>query len=167
MPKSRLLRDLAHSLGKALKIGYCPKNLNATIEALGLPTWLEQLLWWSWINKGGIVHGGSGLYSVAEIVKHHELTRYLSEKMLPIGWAANGDEIVIRFDDEGGEVGMISHEEVYKSQQLSDVYHQVVPSLEEFLLRIVDRMYLPIDSFAAREYRALRVEMGLVGRSRQ
>jgi hypothetical protein len=154
-----LIRDLAHKLNRSLKIGDCPARLKGAIEAMKLPTGLYQLLLFSWVNKEGYVHGDYVLYTIRDIVGYRGLDRFLSEKMLPIGSAANGDPIVIRFDEENFEVGMLSHEEMHEVQNWADIYAQVVPTLEEFLLRIVDRLYLPIDSFAAKEYVSLREEM--------
>jgi len=154
-----LLRDLAGQLDPALKIGDCAPRLKPAIEALRLPTWLMQLLWWSWVNKAGELRGIYFLQPVSKILKHRDLQRMLAERLLPIGSASQGDELVIRFQDQGGAVGLLSHEEIYSSPRLLDNYHEICPTLEEFLLRVVDRMFLPRDSYSAREYASLRAQM--------
>src|SRR5437016_1619743 len=99
MPRSLLIRDLMTRLNEEqpLKVGHCPKKLNAVIDCKKFPVWLKQLLWWNWINKHEYLFPpGYFVYSVAEIMGYRELDRYLAEQLLPIGSTGNGDEIVIR-----------------------------------------------------------------------
>ena len=52
-----------------------------------------------------------------------------------------------------------SREEVYSAAKISDAYAQVTPTLEEFLLRVNDRMFLPTDRWDAGEFSSLLREM--------
>lgn len=117
------------------------------------------MLAFSWVNKEGYVHGDYCLFATKDILKYQGLESLLAEKLLPIGCAANGDTIVIRFTNDCAEVGMLSHEEMGHGTPWLEVYVPALPSLDEFLLRIVDRLYLPIDRYAAREFATLRAEM--------
>ena len=153
---SALLSDLAHSLDAKLDVGECQPRVRSGLARLGLPFWLENVLGFAWVRRGGYVHAGYHLDPLAKTLGRDDLPRLVGERLFPVGSAGNGDPIVIRFEGVAGRaVGMLSHEESYGCERYLDHYHQAVPTLEEFLFRLVDRMYLPRDSFAARELRVL------------
>jgi hypothetical protein len=80
--------------------------------------------------------------------------------MIPIGSAANGDILVINYQQESPAVGLVSHDELWESKgNPLEVYEVVTASIDEYLFRAVEKMYLPIDYYAAHELNALKREM--------
>lgn len=157
--RKNLISSLANSLPPALKVGKCKPDIVAKIDAQPFPVWLKQLLWWHWPTKSGSIWPCYEIKSARGILGDELFPRLVAASMLPIGSTINGDMLVIRFGEDSAEVGFISHEGVYSAASLSDVYAQVTPTLEEFLLRVNDLMFLPADYWDAGEFSSLLREM--------
>jgi hypothetical protein len=165
--RENLSSDLLYYLNRneTLKVEKCSDTDGNFLLGLDLPGELFSLLRWTWPTKSGDI-GPYRICPVKEIVETmRNWPTFQSNFMLPIGYALNGDGLVLRYKPEGMvEVGLISHEEMLdesKEQNLNGIYACVVPTLEEFLLRAAEGLYLPIDFYAARELESLRAEIGV------
>jgi hypothetical protein len=79
--------------------------------------------------------------------------------MIPIGFAANGDILVIRIQVHGCQIGLVSHDKFWEEDcAAEEAYVEVSRTIEEFLWRSVEGLYLPTDFFAATELAELRHE---------
>jgi hypothetical protein len=84
--------------------------------------------------------------------------------MFPIGYAANGDALVLTFTEEKCAVGLVSHDQLWEEENVpKEAYVEVTGSIDEFLWRAVEGRYLPIDSYAASELLEMRKELGSEG----
>ncbi|HWE40781.1 MAG TPA: hypothetical protein VG406_29845 [Isosphaeraceae bacterium] len=82
--------------------------------------------------------------------------------MVPIGSARNGDPLVIRvIGEKEYEVGLVSHDQLWGNPDLEAgrAYVRVTSSLEEFLVRSAEGMYLPIDYYAAKDLAEVRASI--------
>src|SRR5688572_26722463 len=110
--RTDLIRDLFQHLDSdgSLRVGNCPKEANRTLEEMPLPLGLKRVLQWYWTNNGGEI-GGYTLYSVEESLANKDLSSLIVAKMLPIGYAANGDPLVLCFSEERCAIGLVSHDQ--------------------------------------------------------
>lgn len=152
--------DLLHHLDSdgSLAIGKADEKTTAIFEGLQIPLDLKRLLQWYWTTSGGQV-GPYTLYSVNEISANDDYDQLLKHQMIPIGYAANGDILVIRFVDENCDVGLVSHDEFWEDRgDPTQAYAEVTPSIDEYLWRVAESRYLPIDFYAAIELVELQKE---------
>lgn len=142
----------------------CPKELSAQLEQLTIPLDLKRMLQWNWPNTSAFVYSYS-LESVASICSHDYLQVLMKHGCFPIGSAGNGDEIVVRFtEDDVGAVGFASHDQLWEHPDEFDPakgFARIAHSLEEFLFRLAEGLYLPHDFHAAEEWDSFRIEHGL------
>ena len=158
--RTALIRDLFQHLDAdgSLQVGHCPEAASRTLEAMPLPVGVKRVLQWYWTNRGGEV-GGYTLHSVEGILAHEDLPRLLAVGMLPIGYAANGDPLVLRFGEEECAVGLVSHDELWGGvDDPKEMYAEAAGSIDEYLWRAAEGRYLPIDYYAAAELRDMRQE---------
>lgn len=160
--RSALLSDLIRHFDKegTLKVGHCAKDLSIRIEALAIPTALKRILQWHWLNAPGQI-GRYRISSVEQVLASRDLVR-LMPSMVPFGSARNGDPLVIRVVGEKEyEVGLVSHDQLWGNPNLDacQAYVRVTPTLEEFLVRSVEGMYLPVDFYAAKDLEAVRASI--------
>lgn len=158
--RPELIRDLFIYLdrGNDLKVGNCPPKANQTLEEMPLPIDLKRVLQWYWTNNGSKV-GAYNLFSVEEILARDDLSRLLALQMLQIGFAANGDPLVLRFSEAECEVGLLSHDQFWSEEEFTeDMYAKVTGSIDEFLWRAAEGRYLPVDYYAAAELLEMRRE---------
>ena len=98
--------------------------------------------------------------SVAPGLRLMKLWTCVSLEMLPIGCAANGDLLVLRFSEAKCAVGLISHDEFWdRDGDQENIYAEVTGSIDEFLWRAAECRYLPIDYYAAVELLEMRWEI--------
>ena len=160
--RTALISDLLQHLDSdgSLRVGHCPEAASQKLEEMSIPLGVKRVLQWYWTNRGGGV-GGYTLYSVEESLANEDLGRLLATGMLPIGYAANGDPLVLRFDEERCEVGLVSHDRLWEEgSDPKECYAEVTGSIEEFLWRAAEGRYLPIDYYAASELLEMRKEVG-------
>jgi len=153
-----LVKDLLHHLDSngSLGIGNAEEKTTAILEELQIPIDLKRLLQWYWTKNGGQV-GPYTLYSINKIPANDDYDQLLNYKMIPVGFAANGDILVIRFLDENCSVGLVSHDELREGESDPiEAYAEVTPSIDEYLWRAAESRYLPIDFYAASELVELR-----------
>ncbi len=156
-----LITDLLHHLdaSESLKIGYADEKNTEILEQLPIPLDLKRLLQWSWTTCGGQV-GSYFLDSVNQIPVNDDYERLLRHKMLPIGYAANGDIVVLRFDTAECSVGLVSHDQLWEGESDPDeAYVELTASIDQYLWRVTEGRYLPIDFYAASEWEELRREL--------
>ena len=77
-----------------------------------LPTDVKRVLQWNWPNRGAEV-GGYNLYTPKEILASEDQPRLLTVGMLQIGFARNGDLLVLCFTEDKCAVGLVSHDELW------------------------------------------------------
>ena len=164
--RADLIRDLFQHLDAdgSLQVGNCPPSASGTLEELALPVSLKRVLQWYWINRGGEV-GPYTLYSVEESLSNQDFPKLIAASMIPIGFAANGDPLVLRFSEERCEVGLISHDEFWPDDggDAMSAYSVVTASIEEYLWRAVEGHYLPVDSLVASELIEMQAELNREG----
>ena len=159
--RSTLIRDLFQYLDSdgSLQVGRCPNDANRTIEEMPFPLELKRVLQWHWTNSGGEI-GGYSLYSVEESLANKDLPSLIVAKMFPIGYAANGDPLVLCFNEERCAIGLISHDQFWEEgADPQKAYVEVTASIDEFLWRAAEGRYLPIDYYAASELLEMRTEI--------
>lgn len=159
--RTALIRDLLQHLDSdgSLHVGHCPEAANRTLEEMALPVELKRVLQWYWTNSGGEV-GGYTLYSVEEFLANEDTPRLLAVGMLPIGYAANGDPLVLCYSEERCAVGLVNHDELWGGDgDPKEIYAEVTGSIEEFLWRAAEGRYLPVDYYAAAELLEMRQEV--------
>ena len=158
--RTELIRDLFIYLDRdhSLAVGRCPEKAKHALEEMPLPIDVKRILQWYWTNTGGSV-GAYTLYGVEELLTKDDQPRLLAMGMLQIGFAANGDLLVLRFTEESCAVGLISHDEFWSEDCDEDyIYAEVTGSVDEFLWRAAEGRYLPIDYYAAIELIEMRRE---------
>lgn len=159
--RADLIRDLFQHLDAdgSLQVGNCPASASRTLEELALPVSLKRVLQWYWTNRGGEV-GPYSLYSVEEFLSNEDFSKLIAASMITIGFAANGDPLVLRFSEERCEVGLISHDEFWPDGgEAKSAYSVVTASIEEYLWRAAEGHYLPVDSYAASQLVEMRTEI--------
>ncbi len=159
--RSELIGDLLRHLDsdQGLKIGRCDKSTHEKLELLEIPLELKRSLQWNWTTSGGEM-GDYSLDSVNSIFRHEDFDLLVKHKMIPIGSAINGDILVISYENENPAIGLVSHDELWEMEvSPRDVYETVTESIDEFLFRAAEKMYLPFDYYSARELNELRREM--------
>ncbi|MBX3296539.1 MAG: hypothetical protein KF762_12605 [Acidobacteria bacterium] len=131
----------------------------AALESLTLPLELKRVLQWNWPVQLGRV-GPYSLYGVTDLLSDEDLTLLMDVGMLPIGYAINGDPLVIKFSDSQYEVGLISHDEYWEDRSAGpeNCYVTVTSSLDELLWRAAESKFLPVDFYAASELAEMRAE---------
>ncbi len=160
--RTELIRDLFQHLDAdgSLQGGHCPEAANRTLEGMPLPIDLKRVLQWYWTNRGGEV-GPYTLYSVEESLANDDLPKLIAAGMLPIGYAPNGDPLVLCFCEEKCAVGLVSHDQFWEEGgEPKEAYAEVAGSIDEFLWRAAEGRYLPIDYYAASELVEMRKELG-------
>jgi len=133
-----LAKDLLHHLDSdgSFGIGNADAKTTAVLEDLQIPLDLKRLLQWSWTTRGGQV-GPYTLYSIYEIPANDDFEQLLKYQMIPVGFAANGDLLVIRFADEKFAVGLVSHDEFWEGEREPlQAYAEITPSIDEYLWRV-------------------------------
>lgn len=163
--RTNLISDLFEHLDAdgSLEVGNCPEAANRTLEAMPLPIDVKRVLQWYWTNAGGEV-GGYTLHSVEESLVNDDLPKLVPVGMFPIGYAANGDPLVLCFTEERCAVGLVSHDLLWEEEgSPSEAYVEVTGSIEEFLWRAVEGRYLPVDYYAASELLEMRKELDKSG----
>ncbi|MBW3542594.1 MAG: hypothetical protein KY476_20210 [Planctomycetes bacterium] len=161
--RNNLLRDLLSFLDNDyLRVEPCSDTLAEKIEGLPLPLSLKRLFQSSWPQTPDAMIGPYSMRCTGQILAPDDLERLLPYNMVAVGSAANGDLLVLRFDEVRCTVGLVSHDSYYEESSLPfDSFAAFASSLEEFLYRAAHQMYLPIDYYAARELEELQEEMGV------
>lgn len=163
--RTELIEDLLNHLDKdgSLQIGNADNRTTHALEALAIPMDLRRLLQWNWTTGGGEV-GPYTLHSVNEVTSHSDFDALFARRMVPIGFAANGDILVVRIDEEDCRVGLVSHDRFWEGEcGPEEAYVEVAPTVEEYLWRSVEGRYLPRDYYAANELADLRTEINGCG----
>ena len=156
-----LTKDLLYHLDSngSLGIGKADEKTTAIFEELQIPLDLKRLLQWYWTTSGGQV-GPYVLYGVNQIPANDDYCQLLEHQMIPVGYAANGDILVIRFFNEECSIGLVSHDEFWEDRgNPIEAYAEVTPSVDEYFWRVAESRYLPIDFYAAIEAVELRKEV--------
>lgn len=151
--RTHLIRDLLQHLDRdgSLKVDHCSAEEKRRLDELPLPVEVKQVLQFYWPNNGGKV-GGYDLYTVKEILANDDLPRLLAAEMLAIGFARNGDPLVLHFTGDSCAVGLISHDELWgEAGDPKEIYLEVTGSIEDFLWRAAEGRYLPVDYYAVAE----------------
>lgn len=131
----------------------------ATIEDLPLPLELKRILQWKWPIQFGQV-GPYSLYGVSDLLSDEDLMQLIEAGMVPIGYAINGDPLVIKFSANHHQVGLISHDEYWENRSAGPekCYAKVASSLDELLWRAAEGKFLQIDFYATSELIEMKAE---------
>ena len=131
-----------------LGVGVDTAKTEAAVEALPLPIGLKRIIQWSWPQKYG-QFGPLEIFDVESILEEECLDVFLKHSLLPVGKAGNGDWLVIYFAEADrcpvGFVRLFDPQE--RMPDLSKDYFQLEASLERFLFRAAEGLYLPGDSY--------------------
>jgi len=161
---SDLISDLTNHIDGSfdceLEVGNCNATLTETIEAWDVPMDIKRLFQWNWFNAevDGLSHY---LMSVEQIVAEEDLERFMADGLLQIGSCQNGDMVAVDLRDERAAVHFVSHDELWEDDGPSPRGCAVLihRSLAEFLLRLAEQRYIPIDSCSGDDYRRVVDEM--------
>lgn len=157
-----VIRDLFQHLDRdgSLQLGDCSDAEKRKVEEMTLPRDVKHVLQRDWPTRGAEV-GGYNLYTVKEILASEDLPRLLAVSMIQIGFARNGDLLVLSFSDDRCAVGLVSHDELWEDLEGDprEMYVEVTGSIEEYLWRAAEGRYLPVDIYAADELLEMRREV--------
>ncbi|HKO96545.1 MAG TPA: hypothetical protein VJU86_06125 [Pyrinomonadaceae bacterium] len=159
--RADLIRDLFQHLDcdGSLQVGNCPNEAKRTLEEMALPLGLKRVLQGYWTNSGGKI-GGYTFYSVEESLANQDLSSLMAANMFPIGYAANGDPLVLCFNDEKCAIGLVSHDQFWEENtDPNTAYAEVTASIDELLWRAAEGRYLLVDYYAASELLEMRKEI--------
>ena len=160
--RTELIQDLLHHLSTndSFKIGYADEGTTRLLEHLEIPLDLKRTLQWYWTTSGGAV-GAYTLNSVNSVLTDSDFPALFQCGMIPIGFASNGDILVIRIKDDNCEIGLVSHDQFWEDECDSEnAYVEVAPTIEEYLWRAVEGRYLPRNYYSAADLAELRTEVG-------
>jgi hypothetical protein len=142
-------------------LGRCPKTVAVTLQTLGLPLGLTRLLVLRWVNRKHVYVGKYLLLTASEIADDPWLLVFVAQGMVPIGRAPSGDFLVLRFaKNHAIEVGL-ANAQFSRAPHTLHAPHEYAPvmrSLDEFLLRIADGLFVPSDFESARQWTELHHE---------
>ncbi len=158
--RTDLIRDLFQHLDAdgSLQVGRCPNDADLALEKLPLPLGLKRVLQWYWPTRGGQL-GAYTVYSVEECLANADLPSLILANMFPIGCAANGDPLVVCFNEKQCAVGLVSHDQFWEENaNPKTTYVEVTASIDELLWRAAEGRYLPVDYYAASELVEMRKE---------
>lgn len=163
--RNELVIDLFGHLSRQLQfqVEHVPRDVEAQLEKLALPLDVKRLLQWRW-PRASVTIGPYTLLPAEDILSSDDLERLIASHMVPVGYARNGDILVIRFGNNQEEVGLVSHDDLWERQgSAEEAYVVVCPSVEEYLYRASEGHYLPRDSFAAEEWQQMLQEIARRG----
>jgi hypothetical protein len=106
-----------------------------------------------WPQKYG-QFGPLEIFDVQSILDEDCLRSFLKARFLPIGKAGNGDMLVVHFaKPQKCAVGFIRLSNFrQRAPEVKKDYFQLESSLERFLFRAAEGLYLPEDSYACAEW---------------
>ena len=152
--RTHLIRDLFQHLDRdgSLQVGHCSETETRRFEEMPLPTDVKRVLQRCWPNRGAEV-GGYNLYTPKEILDSDDQPRLLAVGMLQIGFARNGDLLVLCFTEDECAVGLVSHDELWEELDgdPKEMYVEVTGSIDEYLWKAAEGRFLPVDFYAAIE----------------
>jgi len=158
-----LCRDFIFHLDKdnSLQCGEAPDNIQTWLEGLNLPLNLLRFMRWYWPQSDcKIAH--YKILSSQSIYVHEVTPIFLEFDLLNIGWAPNGDWLVIDFSKEACEPGFIPfalwNPEATKLEDPRTSFQAISRSLDAFLYRAMEGLFLPFDSYAAENLNAFLEE---------
>lgn len=159
-----LIRDLFLHLDRdgSLQIGSCNTTTNHTLERLPIPLNLKRTLQWNWMRSGGSV-GKYTLYGINAVLQHDDFQSLFQDSMIPIGHALNGDLLVLRFTKDKCAVGLVSHDLLWEENTSPDEAYVETSSIEEYLWRAAEGLFLPTDYYTASDLAELRYEKSKKG----
>ncbi len=155
--RSELIIDLMQHLGGQLKfvVNHAPLDVERELESLAVPMDVKRLLQWHW-PRTSVAVGPYTLIPAEQILTSHDLDGLLAGSMVPVGYAVNGDILVLRFVDGRDEIGLVSHDKLWEEEaSAAEAYVGVCRSVDDYLYRVSEGRYLPRDAFAAEEWQAL------------
>jgi hypothetical protein len=151
MISSHLIPDLISWIEKipGVKVGKVNKIIGDQIEQWQTDNKIKRLMQWYWFLK---THdSGISVLSVNEILKIENESTNLKVGYLQIGDCANGDRVYLKESDFS--VWYWSHDEA-KDWDVVDTnaLHLTYPSIDLLLLAILNKSFIPRDSYSARDY---------------
>ena len=159
-----LIRDLMLHLGRSY--GFVVDNCNAEtatrIESLPLPMNLKRVFQWTWINDRQCDFGVYRLDKTSDIFSTEWFERLIRSNMLEIGSACNGDNLILKFSSVDCEVGLLNGSRFAGEEEDTDpeaFYVKVCGSLDELLLRLAEKQFLPYDYVSAQALADLKSEI--------
>ncbi len=149
-----LCRDFIFHIDKdnSLQCGEAPDNIQTWLEGLKLPLNLLRFMCWSWPQSDcQISH--FHIFSSQKIYNHEVTPILLKFDLLGIGWAINGDWLVIDFSNESCEPGLIPfalwNPLATNLENPRTLFQSISQSFDTFLYRAMEGHFLPSDSYAA------------------
>jgi hypothetical protein len=154
-----LIRDLFPYIGEksGFTVGHAPREVEQRLEELPVTLHVKRLLQWRWPTS--LVRVGPYTLDSAEaILANDDLEKLLAAKMVLVGSARNGDLLVVFFPNEDRtEVGLVSHDQLWDDElPPHQAYIQVTGTVKEYLLRVAEGRFLPVDSCLAGELESLK-----------
>ncbi len=134
-----------------LKCGHAPQDVKDWLENLNLPMEFLRFMQWNWPQKNGkLAH--LVIFS-SQSIKDDEFSIRLAETgLLLIGFAPNGDWLVVDFLDPPCVPGFIAFAEWDQESDPREFFEPVARSMESLLYRIAEKRYVPTDYYAAKPF---------------
>ena len=112
---------------------------------------LKRTLQWYWPLEP--VQIGPVCFTDAIGIQNHPwIEALIADKILPLGDCPNGDLFVVDFDSESCPVGYVTHEEFDGESNPRRYFQPVFRTLESYLNRIAEQMFVPTDFYDARDF---------------
>lgn len=163
-----LTRDLLHHLDRSGDLGLvtCEKALSEQVEKLPIPMKLKRVLQWTWPAKTAYALKFP-IYGLKEILSNEWLDRLLAAEMIQISSSKSGDQIVVSFASESCEVGFVNCIELAGDEEISPraIYVPFCSGLDEFLFRLAEQRYMPVDYVAAVELLEMKKRAAISGQN--
>lgn len=162
-----LINDLMHHIDRngALGLRECDPELRHFIEALEMPMMLKRMFQWNWVSTAADV----GIYSLmplTHVFSDEWFQRLFACGMLSLGYARNGDRVILRMFPDRYEMGLLNSTQFAGEDDDASpepFYAKICSSLDELLLRLVENRFLPMDYDSAFELNQLKQEMEEAG----
>lgn len=151
MKTTHIISDIMSNMNGApgVKVGKVDEPTYKKIERWKVDYKIKRLIQWHWFIKD--CHVGFDILSAKSIVKIEAQYNNLKLGYLQIGECPNGDRVYIKESDFS--VWYWSHDEATNWDQIqTKALHLTYPSIDYLLLSIRNRLFIPCDSYSAREY---------------
>jgi|GEM_PF-2879346 len=139
----------------SLECGRAPEHIIAWIDDLNLPDGLARFMMHNWPQADGFITH-IRISSSLSLYADEATGPLLKHKFLNAGFAPNGDWFVIDFSTETCRPGFVTLCEwtpwLDEPTDPRRFFEPIARSFESFLYRVVERLYLPTDSYAAKEF---------------
>jgi hypothetical protein len=146
-----------------LKTGYADEETQEWLDSLDLSVELKCLMKWQWPRVDCEV-AKIRLWPMSKI-RGGEITPLLLEHQLfHVGNAINGDWLVVDFSTDACVPGFVTYSEWMawddEPENPRKYFQPIARGFDSFLYRLVEKLFVPTDYYAAKEFNEFLAEEG-------